>query len=51
MEVVERLEELPGIGRHARIIRSLSRAVGEYDFDKALEVFDKLSRTCLEVKS
>jgi PAS domain S-box-containing protein len=46
MEVVERLEELPGIGRHTSIIKRLSRAVGEYDFDEALEVFDKLSKAC-----
>ena len=51
MDVVEKLEELPGMGRHASIIKSLSRAMGEYDFDEALEVFDELSKTCLELKS
>jgi two-component system, sensor histidine kinase and response regulator len=39
---IEKLEELPGIQRYASIINQLSQAVGEYDFDGALDAFDKL---------
>jgi two-component system sensor histidine kinase/response regulator len=51
LEVVETLQELPGMGRYARIIKKLSRAVGEYDFDEALDVFDQLSKACLKEKA
>ena len=46
MGLVEKLEELPGMAAHAKLIKSLSQVVGEYDFDEALEVLDKLSKAC-----
>ena len=41
-ELVEELEELPGIEAHASALKRLSKAIDEYDFDEALEGLDKL---------
>jgi CheY-like chemotaxis protein len=41
-EVVEELEELPGIEAHAGALKRLSNAIDEYDFDEALEGLDRL---------
>lgn len=41
-EVIEELEELPGIEAHASTLKRLSKAIGGYDFEQALEELDKL---------
>jgi CheY-like chemotaxis protein len=41
-EVVEELEELPGIEAHVGVLKRLLKAIGEYDFEGALEELDKL---------
>ena len=41
-EVVEELEELPGIEAHASALKRLSKAIGGYDFKQALEELNKL---------
>jgi len=50
MGVVDKLEEMRGMGRYASIIKKLSLAVGEYDFDEALEIFTELSEASLKIK-
>ena len=41
-EVIEELEELPGIEAHAGALKRLSKAIGEYNFEQALEELNKL---------
>ena len=41
-EIVEALEELPGIDVHRDALKRLSKAINEYDFEQALEELDKL---------
>ena len=47
-EVVEELEDLPGIEAHANVLERLSKAIGEYDFEQALEELDNLGLAALE---
>ena len=41
-EIVEALEELPGIDVHRDALKRLSKAINEYDFEQALEELDNL---------
>ena len=41
-EVVEELEELPGIEAHTSVLKRLSKAIGGYNFEQTLEELDKL---------
>ena len=41
-EMIEELEELPGIQAHASALKQLSKAIGRYDFEQALEELNKL---------
>ncbi len=43
-EVVEELLEVSGTGAFAIGLKQLSKAIGEYDFDRALEELDNLER-------
>ena len=41
--VIEEMEAMPGIGSHRSQLKRLSAAVGDYDFEKALEELSKFS--------
>ena len=43
-EIIESLEKLPGIELYLSELKRLSKAVGEYDFEMALEELDKLEQ-------
>jgi signal transduction histidine kinase/DNA-binding response OmpR family regulator/HPt (histidine-containing phosphotransfer) domain-containing protein len=43
-EIIESLEDLPGIELYLSELKRLSKAVGEYDFEMALEELHKLER-------
>ena len=43
-EVIEELEELPGITVYMGILRRLAKAIAAYDFELALEELDELKR-------
>ena len=51
VDVLDKIEEMPGIGQYASMIDNLSQAVGKYDFDKAQDIIDKLSKICLKEKA
>ena len=49
--VLDELLEVPGMEAHRSVLKELSKAIDEYDFDEALLAFEKLSEAFLKENS